>query len=653
MYRLITELAHGTVNFCFRKIIFDNAPDAFHDFRIGDENTCLSRFGKAEMGANQLFFDVRLFKPLVVPVQFFHLILGKPITETVAVERQCLCVKSLIRDLIMVEVIYEVYKRRKPTAVAGIIGQEQAVIARGAERSDMGTEILVAVISGAFVDGGHGHHRLEAVQLVRTQVVDLLDADKGKLGKGEVIIFGHLPAIGFRIEITLQLGRKQFIEKCGLIDTLFTDKHQNSMVHHLLIQDAGHERHEPFTEMEGESGIIRSMHHRRHPGDIIGLPIPDGKVLHVGRQGIVPGYEFRLQDAQKSILTGIQIRFLRTEPKRIFFPVGDVMEVGFIQPAYLPTGEHDVITKAALRTDKRFQLPDRGVGQLTGVIFGQCLCTVFIGMQVHRAGDACESITIIVGKFLESPLERHFPCHSEIIHQVERGRDVIIVIAFGVAFTLLFEQCAHGNRRFVYGGMKGLPGSDGSREVLFLRNPNMHRHGSRVIVRVGIITKIARTGGILAMLVKGMTQQLFVVRFALPVHRIMIPDIGDIRQEEKPDAESGMGNVRQQHIGIEPQPLDNQPGHSRSEIIQIAHANARVTADMFYTATALADDGRGDKFRAPLDASRLRLLTMVKIITMLLGGVTVALGGNKSVHLPQRDSRGGRVFQTLEKTHLQ
>ena len=177
----------------------------------------------------------------------------------------------------------------------------------------------------------------------------------------------------------------------------------------------------------------------------------------------------------------------------------------------------------------------------------------------------------------------------------------------------------------------------------------MHRHSSRVIVRVGIITKITRTGGILAMLVKGMAQQLFVIRFALPVHRIMIPDISDIRQEEKPNAESGMGNVRQQHIRVESQPLDNQPGYSRSEIIQIAHANTRVTADMFYTATTLADDGRGDKFGMVLIDLCLPFLTVAVVITVFLGRLTITVGGDQLKDFGKRhDDRIGFLPTTMK-----
>ena len=125
---------------------------------------------------------------------------------------------------------------------------------------------------------------------------------------------------------------------------------------------------------------------------------------------------------------------------------------------------------------------------------------------------------------------------------------------------------------------------------------DMHRHDRRIIIRIGIMTKIARTGYILAMLVKRMIQQLFVIRLALAINIRMKFHVRNVGQVENPHTVSGVRDMRQQHMRIMTKKRHQLFGHTGFEPVDITHADTRIATDMLKAATALADDGRGDKF---------------------------------------------------------
>ena len=101
----------------------------------------------------------------------------------------------------------------QPATVAGVVGEEERVVARGAERGHVRQVDLVAAVGGPLVDEEGGGHGLDLVQFGRPHGVDLLEVDQQLLGDGEKIVFREPLAVRLRGVIMAQYGGAGYFER--------------------------------------------------------------------------------------------------------------------------------------------------------------------------------------------------------------------------------------------------------------------------------------------------------------------------------------------------------------------------------------------------------------------------------------------------------
>lgn len=96
---------------------------------------------------------------------------------------------------------------REPATVAGKVGEEAGVVARGTERGDMFATLAVTGIGGTLVHRRVGGEGLELVERTRLQVVELLEGDEGHLGELQTVVPVHAMGEVASREVIAQHGR--------------------------------------------------------------------------------------------------------------------------------------------------------------------------------------------------------------------------------------------------------------------------------------------------------------------------------------------------------------------------------------------------------------------------------------------------------------
>ena len=128
--------------------------DLLQDIGRRDEDARLALERFAEMGTDQVFFEVGDFEAAVMHVQLPYLLLREPVAETAFPQGIGLAVDQLVGDGMQMRVPDLRHLERQPAAVAGRVGQELDIIARAAKRSDMRMAFLVAPVGRPLVDVG-------------------------------------------------------------------------------------------------------------------------------------------------------------------------------------------------------------------------------------------------------------------------------------------------------------------------------------------------------------------------------------------------------------------------------------------------------------------------------------------------------------------
>ena len=93
-------------------------------------------------------------------------------------------------------------------------------------------------------------------------------------------------------------------------------------------------------------------------------------------------------------------------------------------------------------------------------------------------------------------------------------------------------------------------------------------------------------------------------------------------------------------------------GHTGFEPVDIAHADTCIATDMLKAPTALADDGRGDKFGMVFIDLCLPFLTVAVVITEFLGRLTITVGGDQLKDFGKRHNDRIGFLPTTMKARL-
>ena len=253
---------HDTPDFIRTQGVTQARTDLLQDIGRRDEDARLALERFAEMGTDQVFFEVGDFEAAVMRVQHPYLLLREPVAETAFPQSIGLAVDQLVRDGMLMRIPDLRHLERQPAAVAGRVGQELDIIARAAKRSDMRMALLVAPVGRPLVDVGHGDHRLQLVQLGRPHAVELLETDQGEFGKRKEIVLIQAVAVRLRIEIAAQLGWQQEVEPGGFVKPLFADKDQDLMVHDRIVEQRGQYADKPFPEIVPKLRLVAFDMHR-------------------------------------------------------------------------------------------------------------------------------------------------------------------------------------------------------------------------------------------------------------------------------------------------------------------------------------------------------------------------------------------------------
>ena len=166
----------------------------------------------------------------------------------------------------------------QPSAIAGVVGEEERIVARGAERGHVRQVDLVPAISGPLVDEEGGGHGLDLVQLGGPHGVDLLEVDQQLFRDGQEVVFRKSLTVGFRGVITAKNRRKEVLHERGLIATLRPDQDEDQLVDDTLVESAGQEAHEPTTKALSKLGLlpVGDMHPTGELPDGVADAIPSG-----------------------------------------------------------------------------------------------------------------------------------------------------------------------------------------------------------------------------------------------------------------------------------------------------------------------------------------------------------------------------------------
>ena len=200
----------------------------------------------------------------------------EPVLETAVVQVVCLCIEGAVIDFTEEGVVNLLYIEHQEAAGAGGVVQKHAVVARAAERGDMWTVFLVAGVGCALLDDFQGDAGLQLVHLGGAHLVELFQADQGVLGQNEAVVTGHARTAGAHAVIPAPFGRKQVVEKGGLVDALRAHKHEDYLVDLVTVAQGGDDAYEPAAETFTEEVVIAGMDRGCQAADVVGA-VPYGK----------------------------------------------------------------------------------------------------------------------------------------------------------------------------------------------------------------------------------------------------------------------------------------------------------------------------------------------------------------------------------------
>ncbi len=298
---------------------------------------------------------------LVVPVQRFRFIAFQPVVVAALQQGVDLRVDARIVHREIVRTVDALHLEGQPAAVSGGVGQEVGVVAGAAKTGNVPAVLLVVGVGGALIHGLHGGERLYLVHLLRLHLVQLFQADDGKLGEGEQVVLGDAARVALQVEVAAQLGRQQVVQPGGLVDALAAGEHQYLVVHHVLVEQRGRHAHQPLLEVVGEGdGVVAHVHVRGEQGYVVGDAVPGREVAEIRFEGVEQGNELGVEHG--AYVRRRRLHFLaHAAPKGVDVAVRQflVLPVGAVGRQCLALARDGVLTESPLRAQKLFYFRHR------------------------------------------------------------------------------------------------------------------------------------------------------------------------------------------------------------------------------------------------------------------------------------------------------
>ena len=581
--------------------------EAGHNLAGGDVTSPFQSVGFAVKGEDQLTGRVGRLETPVASVEFVDLFALKPIAETVVEQGFCLCVDGIVVDRVFPRVVDVRHFKNEPTAIAGIVGKEERIVAGGAERGDVRQAYFVAAIGKSFVDVESGGHRLELVQLRRAHGVDLFEINQEELREGQQVVLTEPLAVGLRREVTSEAGWQQVLHERSFITSLAADQHEDDMVDCPFVQCTRQHAHEPAAEVGGEffRRVVRCMYHRSQLTDRVARAVPGREGIEIVRKRMVFGYEVAGQQRAQAGEVCVDPFLLHGTPQGVFDGVGHALPLFTALQSYFRLLGEPVAADFHVAVDEMFHLFDRGI--TSGADFAgsrlfklpELLCSMFGRQSVAAFCCGADGSRIIVGKRIECPCRSLLFRYAEPVHPVETAADVVVVTMCLVGNAFLFDKAAHGRCCPLNGRLAAAFFLFACRLAAFIvRQRETERVG--LIESIGIITDDGHTGRVFAFAVIFDTGQpgiMFVDM--LPGQREILFCNATIHPCEHPDTGAGDRGVGQEGMRIvldTGKCLGELPGRNA---IDVDHDESGI-ADGVFGGTSACERDRGDEGRLVL-----------------------------------------------------
>ena len=587
------------------------------------------------MGQDELAGGIGRFEAAVAAVERLHLVALEPVAETAVEQGLGLGIDTLVVDRRGPGILDVLHFEGQPAAVAGVVGKELEVVARGAERGHVGQPHLVAPVGRTLVDVERGGHSLQLVQFGTLHGVYLLEVDEQVLGHGEEVVLGEALRVGLRGVVAAQAGRQQVLEEGALERALRTEEDEDFVVHYAVVQRGGQHAHQPTAEVVVELGGRRAAahHHSGQAADVVGRAIPGRQRVEIAAQGVVRGHKVALQQRAQAEEVGVQPLVLHGAPQGVLQRIGHQLPAGLLLPcpfakSHFQLMDEEITAQLAPATDEVLHLPYRHAGRTAATaarlifrgtrtrVARETARGVFGGLGVAAAHGGRNGMfgCVVVGKFTEGPRLGIGLAHAEAVHPVEAAADVSVVAAGSVKDAVVLHQAAHGG-----GGTHGPHGSaprgSGTHWGLRLHCQGL---GLGTVADLRVVAEDGHAGGVLALGVDLHAKQAGVV----VVHRL--PGAGKgagigrrrLHTGHHPQATARESDVGQKRMRVGFHPRDQRVQAFAVQIINIDHRLVGVAADMLLTTSSLEDNGT--------DKGRLRSLQGNFAALQLFDGSNVA-----------------------------
>ena len=253
------------------------ATESRHDVGSGEIYRFLVLAGLAITRRDEFARYIRRLISPVALVELRNLTSVKPIPESRVEKMTYLGIYPGIVDGGCPGIVDMIDFKDEPSAVAGVVGEELHIVARGAERRPVWQSHLAAAIDGTVLDEGLGGHCLELVHLLAPHTVNLLHVDEYVLGKGKGVVLGHALRVGLHTEILSKFGRQEIVHERRLVGALRTEQHEDLMIHHIVVECCRHHSHKPSAHIEVEVGrrTVAAVHHAEKVGYMV-VSVPLG-----------------------------------------------------------------------------------------------------------------------------------------------------------------------------------------------------------------------------------------------------------------------------------------------------------------------------------------------------------------------------------------
>lgn len=578
----------------------DVAAEAGDDLAGREVVPLLLRTGLPVVGEEQFAGGVGCLEPAVVVVELVDFLVFEPISEPAVEQRLGLRVDGVVVERLFPGVVDVGHFEDQPAAVAGVVGEEQRVVAGRAKGGDVRQAHLVAPVGHPLVDVERGGHRLELVQLGRAHGVDLLEIDQQELREGEQVVFAEPLAVGLCREIAAQAGRQEVLHEGGLVAPLTAYEHEYDLVDHPFVQRACQERHDPAAEAEGEAfgAVVGRVYLGGKLADGVAGTVPGGQRVQVVGERMELSDEVAGEQCAEAEQVCMDAGFLHGAPERVFDGVAHALPQAVALQLHLRLLGQPVAPDIHVTLDEALHRLHRGllrrpsgggarleIFQPAGAMFGSERIAAF-----HCGADRCG---VIIGESGERPFLRILAGDTEAVHPIKATADIIIVAMCAIFYTFALDK--RTNRLFGLLGRAGAGRPSGFGSLLFLllfRQRERKRVGA--VERVGRMADDRHAGGVFAFRVVADAGQAGIMGVdLLPGKREELLRDGLFHAGEYPDAGTGDGGMRQEGVRVFPDKAERLGKLSGRDAVDIDHDESGVAGDVGGGTSAVERDGGG------------------------------------------------------------